>query len=242
MDGSELKASLKTVISDIKRLTQKNHLILYFTRQEIETLYLTLDELKHVVSYQPDGIADCLDTLRPLVRSYWIINRSPKETEQIQECEEALINPNEDLGREFQAKSESLQFKFWLILSGLCVFMAVAFAFVFTADEMKVFGISLTHQNDPWDKISHLSIISLFVSTAVFCAKQYIKNERIREIYDHKKVISASLPSFREQMESHDAVKTQYLAKTINELHEHPLDILDRKSEKKGKTEDSKDS
>lgn len=388
MDGSELKEALKAVISDINRLTQSNHLILYFTFQEIECISTSLKTLETAVPSRTYDMICCLDTLRPLVRSYWIRNRSKAETKQIQKCEEALTDLNEviskkeeisnqakallqkiadteeahdnlkerivqlestkeeadqyakeiadqksnaefetatikakretidaftekittrekdleglkdnmnkhsqaiaemkklndelldvldenienskkllnlnnsiGLSREFQAKAENLKpklglsfteekwfrvipklkfsnnmLKCWLILSGIFIFMAVALA-------SNLFGISPTLQNDPWDKISRLSMISLLVTSAVFCAKQYTKSERIREEYDYKKVISATLPSFLKELEDSNTSESKYLAWAIKELHKHPLDFLNRESEKKGKTKDSK--
>jgi len=84
MDGRELKKALKAVVSDIKRLTRSDHLILYFTDREIDTLYISLTEIESEVPFQPAVIAASLDALRPLVRSYWIRSRSQAEAEQIQ--------------------------------------------------------------------------------------------------------------------------------------------------------------
>lgn len=385
MDGRELKEALKAVISDVKRLTRSNHLILYFTPPEIDTLHTSLTQLNSAVPSQPAQIAASVNTLRPLVRSYWIRNRSQAETEQIQECEEALSDLNEiisrkdeifnqaeallqqvavtketldglkneitqlesikakanqdiaeiaaqkskaesetatveakrgtidaftekiasrekdledlkadteaynktleklkalndqrqaelasmtndaknalnlntaiGLSREFQAKAESLKPRFgfalseeklfwifpklkvtnfigyWLVASGAFVILALTLALALMAGEVNIFGVSLTFQNDAWHQmLGRLSIVGLLVTAAVFCAKQYTKNGRLLEEYAYKKVVSATLPSFLQQLEGREitntSIESKYLIRAIEELHEHPLEYL----------------
>lgn len=81
LDGRELKEALRVVVSDVKRLTRSNHLILYFTPPEIDQLHSSLSQLVGFVPNQIPQIAAPLNILRPLVRSYWIRNRSQAETE-----------------------------------------------------------------------------------------------------------------------------------------------------------------
>lgn len=397
MDGRELKEALKSVISDIKRLTRSNHLILYFTPPEIETLHTSLTQLNSAVPSQPPQIAASINALRPLVRSYWIRNRSQAETDQIQECEEALSDLNEiisrkdeifsqaeallkevattketldnlkneitqleaikakanqdvaqianqkskaesetatveakratidaftekiasrekdledlkadttahsetldalkalneerqaelssmidqaknalnlntavGLSREFQAKAESLKPRFgfalseekitgkipkikvtnfigyWLVASGAFVVLALTLALALMAGEVNVFGISLTFQNDAWHQmLGRLSIVGLLVTAAVFCAKQYTKNGRLLEEYAYKKVVSATMPSFLQQLEGREitttSLESKYLIRAIEELHEHPLEYLNGVKEKSDKSGD----
>ena len=111
MDGRELKEALRVVVSDIKRLTRSNHLILYFTPPEIDQLHSSLSQLVGFVPNQIPQIAAQLNVLRPLVRSYWIRNRSQAETEQIQGCEEAVADLQEIISRKDQisGQAEDLQ-------------------------------------------------------------------------------------------------------------------------------------
>ena len=107
MDGRELKEALRVVISDIKRLTRSNHLILYFTPPEIDQLHSSLSQLVSFIPNQIPQIAAPLNVLRPLVRSYWIRNRSQAETEQIQSCEEAVADLQEIISRKDQISSQA---------------------------------------------------------------------------------------------------------------------------------------
>ena len=111
MDGREIKEALRVVISDIKRLTRSNHLILYFTPPEIDQIHSSLSQLVGFIPNQIPQIAAPLNILRPLVRSYWIRNRSQAETEQIQSCEEAVADLQEIIARKDQISglAEDLQ-------------------------------------------------------------------------------------------------------------------------------------
>ena len=107
LDGRELKEALRVVVSDVKRLTRSNHLILYFTPPEINQLHSSLSQLVGFVPNQIPQIAAQLNILRPLVRSYWIRNRSQAETEQIQSCEEAVADLHEVISRKDQISTQA---------------------------------------------------------------------------------------------------------------------------------------
>lgn len=107
LDGRELKEALRVVVSDVKRLTRSNHLILYFTPREIDQLHSSLSQLVGFIPNQIPQIAAPLNILRPLVRSYWIRNRSQAETEQIQSCEEAVADLQEIISKKDQISSQA---------------------------------------------------------------------------------------------------------------------------------------
>ena len=115
MDGRELKDALKAVASDIRRLTRSNHLILYFTPAEISQINSSLSQIATYIPNQVNQIAAQLDVLRPLVRSYWIRNRSQAETKEIQSCEEALADLSEIISRKEEISTHAEEFQAALV-------------------------------------------------------------------------------------------------------------------------------
>ena len=111
MDARVLKDATRAILNDIKRLTKSSHLITYFTSAEVDTIYTALSQISGAIPSNTTQIVGSLNTLRPLVRSYWIRNRNQTETDQIQSCEEALIDLQEVISRKEQISNDSLSLK-----------------------------------------------------------------------------------------------------------------------------------
>ena len=211
-----------------------------------------------------DAYSETLEKLEALNEK-----RQAELTSMIEEARKALnLNTAIGLSREFQAKAESLRpqlgltffgeklfrkipknnktanfIGWWLLGSGAFVALALMFGFALMASEVDILGITLNSQNYAWHQIlGRFSIVGLLVSAAVFCAKQYTRNGRLLEEYAYKKVISATLPSFLQQLEGQEitttSLKSKYLIRAIEELHQHPLEFLNSSKNKSNKSGD----
>jgi hypothetical protein len=116
IDPIDFIKSFRMICSDIKRLTSIDHLTVYFTDAEIKSISQQItNSVSHIKANQFTHANNCLNILRPLVRSYWIRNRSNAEAERYAKCEEkladleGLISNRNDLVKQLNQVSEQLK-------------------------------------------------------------------------------------------------------------------------------------
>lgn len=69
--------------------------------------------------------------------------------------------------------------------------------------------------------LSRITIMSVAISAAWFCASQYVKSKNIMEDYGYKAVLTKSMVAFLDQLEGTEREK--YLAMVLLEIHKDPL-------------------
>jgi hypothetical protein len=68
--------------------------------------------------------------------------------------------------------------------------------------------------------------VSICLSAAAFCARQYTKQKNIAEDYAYKSVLSKSIVAFTKEIRKVDEEKaTEYLTTVLEEIHKDPLRI-----------------
>ena len=69
--------------------------------------------------------------------------------------------------------------------------------------------------------LSRITIMSLALSAAWFCAAQYVKHKNTLEDYSYKAVLSKSMVAFLDQLEGKE--REHYLIVVLREIHQDPL-------------------
>lgn len=93
---SDFLKSFALISKDIKRLTSNEHLIVYFSKAEVDAITSNVaNSISYFNNKQFSNAYGCLNVLRPMVRSYWIRNRSAAEIDRYTKCEEKLADLEE---------------------------------------------------------------------------------------------------------------------------------------------------
>ena len=72
--------------------------------------------------------------------------------------------------------------------------------------------------------ITRIIALSILITGATFCAKQYIKQKNIAEDYAYKAVLSKSIVAFASEIKNKDTTQVaEYLTKVLSEIHKDPL-------------------
>jgi len=114
LDGRELRKVVEAVLDDLCRLCRADHLKLYFSKAEVDTMVAHLSSLAtHITN--PAQILSSLNGIRPHVRSYLIRGTAQDRAEKIAEVEESLqgleayLAEREDLASTRAAMEECLR-------------------------------------------------------------------------------------------------------------------------------------
>lgn len=105
----------------------------------------------------------------------------------------------------------------WLWIAGFFILIAIGLTAAF---------IFINQSTDLNTTLARISIISLPVAGAWFCAGQYTKLKNIAEDYAYKTMLAQSIIGFSEQLkdkDDNDETYKTYMKKMLNEIHQHPL-------------------
>lgn len=138
----------------------------------------------------------------------------------IKQAKESLsLNSSIGIGKFFQERlkvAEKARSWFWIVAASL---------FIVAGTTLTVLFILKNPNTDFSTTLTRLSIISLPLAGAWFCAGQYTKLKNIAEDYAYKTVLAQSIIGFSEQLkdgEDNNSYK-EYIKKMLDEIHQHPV-------------------
>lgn len=100
-----------------------------------------------------------------------------------------------------------------------------AFIFVVIAIGIGIW-LSISSELEINTVLARLSLIFVSLTSAGFCAGQYIKISNVATDYAYKATLAKSIDAFSEKLKSNDTTDTSYkdyIKKMLNEIHKHPL-------------------
>ena len=182
-------------------------------RLGIETFSKNIDEYKKNIS-ELEG------------RAKAIIAKEKTINELIRSAEQALnLKSAEGISAAFASQyvkaSSVVVSSLWLFMSFLFIVLAIGGTVWFAL------GYFTIDSHDISLIIARIVAVTIAVTAATFCDKQYIKQKNITEDYAYKAVLSKSIIAFTDKLaekspENSDVV-TDYLKKVLEEIHRDPL-------------------
>lgn len=186
----------------------------------IETFATNIDEYKQSI----DEIHEKADA---------VVNRSSEIDRLIEEAQIALqLTSAEGVSAAFAAQhrkaSDRIALGAWIVACFACLGAAIWFTITL---------ISEKHLAIPKEKISPLLLaypwliivgravsVSICLSAAAFCARQYTKQKQLAEDYGYKSVLAKSIVAFTQEIKKSDDSKVaEYLTTVLSEIHRDPL-------------------
>ncbi|MET7259316.1 hypothetical protein [Dyadobacter fermentans] len=189
-------------------------------RLSIETFATNIDEYKQTITViQNEAEA--------------VVNKGSEVSQLIEQAQIALqLNSAEGVSAAFAAqhRNASSGWQLWTWISACVVCLGGALYLTITL-------ISEKHIAIPKDKISPLLLafpwliivgravsVSICLSAAAFCARQYTKQKQLAEDYAYKSVLAKSIVAFSQEIKkSDDSNVAEYLTTVLAEIHRDPL-------------------
>ncbi|WP_414162037.1 hypothetical protein ACMGG9_07885 [Serratia sp. BNK-10] len=121
----------------------------------------------------------------------------------------------------------------WALASSISAILSLAFVGAMLYEmytfDYKIFQNSTTPAIMMF--IARLSILPVVLGFFAFCAMQYIKQNNICEDYAHKKLLSETLISFKDELSNSDNEKTtSYLSEILKVVLRSPINLVDKKT------------
>ena len=154
-----------------------------------------------------------------------LISFSKEREEKLKEAEKLINQARNALGyktaegisaafneRYLEEKKKGKMSLWWLVGAFLFVCSGIGIGiWLVTSTQAIGFGLAL----------SRVTILSLSLSAAWFCAVQYVKHRNTLEDYGYKAVLSKSMVAFLDQLEGEE--RERYLEMVLLQIHQDPL-------------------
>ena len=188
--------------------------------EEIESKKLGINTFDNNIAEYKSNIETLIDKAKEVIEKENTINGL------ITSAENALnLKSTEGISAAFNTKetesSEWYKTVWWIVGAALFLLSALGIViFMIQNTEAKDIPISEIIRQT----ITRIVALSILITGATFCAKQYIKQKNIAEDYAYKAVLSKSIVAFTSEIKNKDANKVaEYLTKVLNEIHKDPL-------------------
>ncbi len=209
----------------------------YYTNDRLVNLGEALNKYDEKLAQQKEKHAEYDSKIQKYAteKNKAIESFNTEQNQLFEEVKTLIVNAKDSLsltssvgiGKFFQERlnvAEKAKSQWWLV--GSACFIGI--------------GIYLTARlglnTDFYATLARLSLISLPLAGAWFCAGQYTKLKNIAEDYAYKTVLSQSIIGFSEQLKSddNDTIYQDYMKKMLDEIHQHP--VPKHKKEKENET------
>lgn len=206
--------------SDIVTSVKENEKEIETRRLSIETFATNISEYKETI-----------DEIQKKAEA--VVNRSGEIDHLIEEAQIALqLTSAEGVSAAFAAHhrkaSDRTTLGLWIIACFACLGTALWFTITLisekhlAASKDKISPLLLAY---PWLIIVGRAVaVSICLSAAAFCARQYTKQKQLAEDYGYKSVLAKSIVAFTQEIKKSDDSKVaEYLTTVLTEIHRDPL-------------------
>lgn len=237
--------ALKSNIESLKTEADNKVILIGDASVEVEKLWKLINETKVKIKNDEQDVEnkklginsfhENIDEYKKSIEelkqnAIYLFDKKTEVNQILSEAQKALkLNSAIGISAAFSSQYESAKkeanVSFWkfsinLWILGAIVFLSAAIGitiWIATGDLSNDHnGISLI--------IARIVAVTISLTGATFCAKQYIKQKNIAEDYAYKAVLSKSIVAFTDEIKKQDQAKVaDYLTRVLEEIHKDPL-------------------
>ena len=232
---NELSTSIQTSYDQAEKVKQsidEQHGSDIDAINEIDKLEREASNKRNAIDVFEKNIKEYKGQIDNLQERAMYVVESKNEIEQIREqAKQALsltstVGISAALSDQYKKASNKAITIYWIIASSVFLLLALSVSIWI------VLGWGIVDSESWTQLIGRIVIITILISAATFCARQYVKQKNLIEDYAYKLTLAKSIIAFKDEIQKVDPnLVSDYLTSVLKEIHQDPLRIRVKQKE-----------